>query len=162
MKQLVKFCLVGCLNFGISYAVFLLSYRYWPFSAMLTALPGGMAESVSSGLGRMGVLSIDAALSNMMGFTAGMANSFLWNRLWTFGALENPHQQAGRFIATNLGCLSLSTASIFICTDLNQIPYNPVWIITMLFVTIINFIVSKYWVFTDNATRKQPVKQSIF
>lgn len=39
MKQLIRFSLVGCANFAISYTVFLLSYRYWPFSKVLATLP---------------------------------------------------------------------------------------------------------------------------
>jgi putative flippase GtrA len=110
-------------------------------------LPGGMDR-----LHRLGISSIDGASANVLGFVAGMANSFVWNRLWTFKSLEKTHKQAIRFVITNIACLLLSTASIFVCTDLNHWPYKPVWFITMVFVTVINFIASKYWVFASKSS----------
>jgi len=147
MKQLLRFCIVGCLNFGISYSVFFLSYRYWPFSVLLTALPEAVSEEIGIALRQLGVSSIDAACANAAGFAAGMANSFLWNKLWTFKAVAETHTQARRFIVVNLTCLLFSTAAIFVLTDLNNLPYNIVWVVTMGFVTVINFVASKYWVF---------------
>lgn len=146
MKQLIKFCIVGCLNFGISYAVFFLSYRYWPLSSLLTALPADGAAL----LRRLGVSSMDGAVANVLGYSAGMANSFVWNRIWTFKAVEDAQTQAFKFIVTNIGCLLLSTAAVFVFTDLHHWPYKPVWFITMTLVTIINFVASKYWVFKTN------------
>ncbi len=153
MKQLLRFCIVGCANFGISYSVFFISYRYWPFSALLASLPGGAAAYVSAALQRLGVTSIDAASANIIGFAAGMANSFLWNKLWTFKAVAETHRQARRFVVVNMACLLLSTAAVFVFTDLNNLPYNPVWMVTMAFVTVINFVASKYWVFKVNPSQ---------
>lgn len=147
MKQLIRFCIVGCANFGISYSVFFLSYRYWPFSVLLTALPDGGAGHVAAALQQFGIASIDAACANVTGFAAGMANSFIWNKLWTFKAPAETRTQARRFIVVNLACLLFSTGSVFVFTDLNKLPYNLVWIVTMAFVTIMNFVASKYWVF---------------
>lgn len=149
MKQLIKFCIVGCLNFGISYSVFFLSYRYFPFSK----LPGTFPDVIVNTFRVSGIFSIDAAIANVIGYAAGMANSFLWNKLWTFRALQETHRQAGRFILTNIGCLLLSTAAVFICVDIKHWPYNQVWISTMVLVTVINFIASKYWVFDMDQRR---------
>ena len=57
MRQFIKFGLVGCLNTGITYGVFILLFR---------------------------VLRINEYLANTTGYIAGLVNSFLWNKLWTF------------------------------------------------------------------------------
>jgi len=155
MKQLIRFSLVGCANFSISYTVFLLSYHYWPFSRILATLPLPLANVCQTGLQLTGVSSIDAAVANLIGFVAGMANSFVLNKLWTFEVREGTRSQAQRFIATNLLCLGLSTVSLFIGTDLNHLPHTPVWIGSMAGVTIINFWLSKHWVFAHKAPQTQ-------
>lgn len=147
MRQLIRFGVVGCANFGISYTVFFLAYRYWPFSTLLTVWPASLAGGMLAALRSLGVSSIDAAVANLLGFVAGMANSFIWNKIWTFQAREGTRQQARRFIITNLLCLAISTMCIFIGTDVNHLPYNLVWFVTMAFVTGINFVMSKRWVF---------------
>ncbi|MDD2850396.1 MAG: GtrA family protein [Desulfuromonadaceae bacterium] len=149
MRQLIRFCIVGCLNFAISFTVFYLSYRYFPLSRVMAAVSTAIASDITSVLRSFGITSIDAAASNVIGFTAGMGNSFVWNKLWTFKVAAGTKKQAGRFVLTNIVCLLVSTGVIFVCTDLNQWPYQPVWLVTMVFVTIINFVLSKYWVFAQ-------------
>lgn len=147
MKQLLRFCIVGCANFGISYSLFFLTYHYWPFSSLLTLLPDTVAEEIATALRQLGITSIDAACANVVGYAAGMANSFIWNKLWTFKANAETHPQARRFLVVNFGCLLLSTTLIFILADVHNFPYSTVWIVTMVFVTALNFVASKYWVF---------------
>jgi len=148
MKQIYRFCIVGCLNFGISYSFFFLAYQYVSFSTTIQTFFPDSATSLFSGLQRIGIPSIDAATANVIGFGAGMVNSFLWNKLWTFQMPENTEKQIRKFIITNLICLLVSTISILIFTDINHWPYHIVWIVTMSFVTILNFVMSKYWVFS--------------
>lgn len=136
-SQLFRFCIVGCLNFAISYSVFLLLYRCRPLSALLP-----------------GIAPIDGAAANVAGFAAGMANSFAWNRHWTFKVLEAAGSQARKFVVTNIVTLVISTATIFVCIDLWHWSYKPVWVITMAFVTMLNFSASKYWVFSSDAARR--------
>ncbi|MBW4056989.1 MAG: GtrA family protein [Proteobacteria bacterium] len=147
--QLLRFCIVGCLNFAISYTLFFLSYRYFPFSALLASLPAGAAERVAAGLRVLGATTIDGAVATVIGFAAGMVNSFVWNKFWTFNAAQETSRQARRFIVVNLACLLLSAVSVFVLTDMNNLPYTPVWMVTMVFVTGINFVASKYWVFVQ-------------
>ena len=148
MKQLVRFCVVGCANTAISYAVFSLCYRYWSFSFIMTAISGSPNNLVVSGLKQLGITSIDGAVANLAGYLIGMANSFVWNKFWTFEVTANTKRQAARFIITNGLCLAISTASLFLFTDTLKFAYNLVWLITMAFVTILSFWMSKHWVFT--------------
>jgi putative flippase GtrA len=77
----------------------------------------------------------------------GIINSFIWNRFWTFQAKHQISTQFGRFLGLNLFCLLLSSASLFLFTDFLGVAYLPVWFFTMGIVTLINFGLSKYWVF---------------
>lgn len=149
MTQLIRFSVVGFLNFAISYSVFYLLIRFFPFSALQTYLPASLAEGVAASLRLMKIPSIDAAAANLVGYAAGMLNSFVWNKLWTFKAAQNTRRQAQRFIVTNMACLLLSTAALFVCTDLYQLPFSTVWFVTMALITILNYLLCKHWVFAQ-------------
>ncbi len=61
---LARFIVVGCANFVVSFTAFYASYRFLPLDD-------------SSGRG---------AVANVLAYAAGMINSFVLNRLWTFRA----------------------------------------------------------------------------
>ena len=91
--------------------------------------------------------SSDATLANIVGYAAGIINSFIWNRFWTFKVKHKARVQFVRFVGLNIAALALSSASLFVFTDTLELPYLPVWFITMSIVTLVNFVCSKYWVF---------------
>jgi len=95
----------------------------------------------------LGASSLDATLANVFGYSAGIINSFVWNKLWTFKVKHKTAAQFGRFLALNLFCLIGSSASLFLFTDYLGWAYLPVWFITMGIVTLLNFGLSKFWVF---------------
>lgn len=83
-KRLAKFALVGGLNTGVDFAVFCL---------MVYAA---------------GTASIWAQIS---AYSAGLVNSYLWNRQWTFG-VKNKHNagEIVRFVGVNLMSFAAATA----------------------------------------------------
>jgi putative flippase GtrA len=145
--QFSRFIVVGFSNFAVSFAVFFLFYNYWPLSDLFFTLFGAAGRQLESFLLNIGASSLDGALANTVGFSAGIINSFTWNKLWTFKAQQDTASQFKRFLVLNLTCLILSSASLFTFTDYLGWPYLPVWFVTMAIVTLINFAVSKYWVF---------------
>lgn len=110
-----------------------------------------MGETVREAMVKLGAASLDATLANILGYGAGIANSFIWNKFWTFRAKSQTGVQFIRFLLLNLSCLLLSSASLFLFTDYLGWSYLPVWFVTMGFVTVINFMASKYWVFQPAA-----------
>jgi putative flippase GtrA len=152
MNQLIKFCIVGCANASINYTLFYVFYRYLPFSLLVGTLHD--TNLAVHFLAKLGHVSIDAAVANVIGFLAGMANSFFWNKFWTFKVAEDTKSQAGKFVITNAISLILSTASMYFFTDLHGIPFNIVWLVTTVFVTLLHFTMNKYWVFKDDASNK--------
>jgi len=150
LKQFSKFLVVGVSNFVISFAVFYLFYNYWKLSSIFYGLLGQAGKDLENLILQLGATSLDATLANIFGYGAGTINSFIWNKFWTFQVKHQAGTQFGRFLALNLSCLVLSSASLFLFTDYLRWSYLPVWFVTMAVVTIVNFMVSKYWVFVNN------------
>ncbi len=83
MVRFVRFSVTGILNTAVDFSVFMgLSY-----------------------------LGVPLLVSQAFGYAAGMLNSFLVNRSWTFGSREPVvGRQMVRFVFFNLGLLALSMA----------------------------------------------------
>jgi len=149
IKQFSRFIVVGCTNFAVSFVVFYIFYNYLKLSELLFAVLGPAGDHLKRVLQGIGAQSADATLANIIGYSAGIINSFVWNKLWTFKARHEAASQFGRFLLLNIACLLLSSLSLFIFIDSLGFPYGPVWLITMGMVTVINFAVSRYWVFRE-------------
>ncbi len=149
IKQFSKFLVVGFSNFAISFAVFYLLYNYLKLSGPFYGLLGQAGKSLEEFFQHLGASSLDATLANIFGYGAGVINSFIWNKFWTFQVKHETAAQLGRFLVLNLSCLIMSSASLFLFTDSLGLLYLPVWLITMGIVTLLNFGLSKFWVFGD-------------
>ena len=149
LKQFSKFIVVGFSNFIVSFVVFYFFYNYWKLSAIFYSLLGQAGRNLENIVLQAGAASLDATLANIVGYSAGIINSFTWNKLWTFEARKKTAEQFGRFLALNLFCLLLSSTFLFVFTDYLGWAYLPVWFITMGIITLVNFAVSKYWVFIE-------------
>ena len=147
INQFSKFIIVGFSNFAISFAVFYLLYNYWKLSPLFYGLFGQAGNGIEDFILQLGATSLDATLANIFGYGAGTINSFIWNKFWTFQVKHQAGKQFGRFLALNLFCLILSSVSLFLFTDYLGWSYLPVWFVTMGIVTLINFFISKAWVF---------------
>ena len=149
LKQFSKFIVVGFSNFIVSFVIFYYFYNYWKLSAIFYGLLGQAGRNLENIVLQAGAASLDATLANIVGYSAGIINSFTWNKLWTFEAKKKTAKQFGRFLVLNLFCLLLSSAFLFVFTDYLGWAYLPVWFITMGIITLVNFAVSKYWVFIE-------------
>ena len=147
MKQFGRFLLVGASNFVVSFAVFYLFYEHWRLSGPLFGVLGEVGEGLSALLARVGAGSADATLANLLGYSVGVFNSFLWNRRWTFRMTHAGSGQLRRFLLLNLACLVSSSSALFLLVDRLDWPYRPTWLITMGLITLLNFALSKHWVF---------------
>lgn len=125
-----KFAVVGCLNFCVSSAVFYLCFNYLP---SLNALPLSRAP--------------DAAVANVLAYAAGMVNSFVLNRLWTFRATGSAAVQAVRFALVNLSSIAASTYAVFHFVDVLKFPEFVVWAPLTVIVMIVNYLGCKHWAF---------------
>ncbi|MCI8649991.1 MAG: GtrA family protein [Anaerotruncus sp.] len=93
------------------------------------------------------LLGMNIYLANVIGYGAGMLNSYLVNRSWTFASRDRLlSMQLVRFLLVNLSALALSTLLIRLLTGFGL---GDMWAklgatgITL----VVNFLASRFWVF---------------
>lgn len=76
-------------------------------------------------------LHVNPYVSNAIGYTAGLINSFLWNRAWVFGANDGKmHRQAVKFL---VGFGICYTIQFFVVWALNQSSFGQIEVIVLGF-----------------------------
>jgi putative flippase GtrA len=121
--QLLKFGLVGGSGYLVNLAVF---------------------AGLSAGLG------FHYALAAVGAFCVAVANNFLWNRHWTFGAGDRPAGfQAVRFLGVSVAALLLNLIvleALVTGTSLGELPAQAIAVaVAMPF----NFLGNRLWTFAD-------------
>jgi putative flippase GtrA len=129
-----RFALVGVSNFFVSLAVFFLCYRLL-VAGNLPALRGQASGA--------------AAIANVVAYIAGMINSFLWNRSWTFRARGKILPQAVRFTVVNLVSLALGTVAMYVFVDQRGFPELAIFMPLAVVITLLNYYGSKLWAFAQ-------------
>jgi len=120
-----RFIVVGCANFVVSFAAFYLSYRYLP-----------LGESGGRG-----------AVANVLAYCAGLANSFVLNRLWTFRAEGHVGMHALKFGLLNAATLVASTAIVWLLVDVAGFHPLAVWLPLTLAILTAHYLGMKHWAF---------------
>ncbi|ADQ07966.1 GtrA family protein [Caldicellulosiruptor hydrothermalis 108] len=122
--ELIKFSIVGAINTAIDFAVFFVCYS---------------------------ILHLDSSFSQIFGYTAGMINSFLMNKRWTFEDRTKGKKvliKAFKFGFTNVISLILSIGVI----KLSKLYLSSSILIAKILATLcaqgVNYILYKFWVFT--------------
>ena len=151
VRQFARFVVVGCGNVFVSFVVFMLFYRLFPLATFLLDATGSVGARLANGLASLGVHSIDAGVANTVGALAGMVNSFILNKRWTFEAGGLTNLQVRRFIVLNILVIGGSTLNIFVFIDLLRAPYLPIWVITTGLAMVANFLGNKYWTFAESS-----------
>jgi len=121
VRQFIKFSIVGLINTGIHYTVFLLFYR---------------------------IVSINYLIASVMGYCCGLLNSYLMNRKWTFnsGAVDKKNEFF-KFIAVNVTALGINVASLRLLVESLGIKPEISQLASIGLSLIVNFIGNKYWTF---------------
>ena len=132
--SLVRFVVVGCANFVVSFAAFYGAFHYLP-------LDGAMGRG---------------ALANVLAYAAGMLNSFLLNRAWTFRAVGNVAGHAVRFVVLNIATLIASTAIVFLLVDLAGYPELAVWLPLTIAILTTHYLGMKHWAFSSGHELTNP------
>ena len=122
-----KFAVVGVVNTLIDYGVFAL-----------------LAQ----------VLSVNVFLSQVISYSCGILNSYVWNRSWTFQSESKFFSPAlMRFLVLNLSMLALSTAllALFLQLGLSKLVAKGCTVVVTM---AIGFVVNRLWVFGSNKQTK--------
>ncbi|MDL2244001.1 GtrA family protein [Parabacteroides sp. OttesenSCG-928-J18] len=95
----------------------------------------------------MKVFGISDVVSNITGYVAGVLNSFILNKQWTFRSTQGWLVSAVRFGAVFGVCYLLQLGLLlYLNRTLTIDPYYN-QLIAMVFYTVINFIMNKYITF---------------
>lgn len=122
IEQGVKFLLVGMVNTGVDLGLYFLLTRY------VTAFAG------------------ENLLAKGISYTAGVVNSYVWNRSWTFKVEGNSWRTFTPFALTSLIGLALNAAVLWVAMQFS-VPEILALLIATGTVLIWNFIISKIWIF---------------
>jgi putative flippase GtrA len=121
MAQFIKFAIVGVLNSAIQYLVFLFLYS-------LTGTP--------------------YLLASIIGYLAGMINSYILNRRWTFGSRNQKlFTELGRFVAVNLVSLGVNLGLLYLLVSTGVMIPQWAQIVAIVGSTLVNFVLNKVWTF---------------
>lgn len=145
--EFVRFAIVGCLNVLVSSLIFYVAYKHLQLGQFLFEHTGSAGRFLKDALAGHGVGSLDGAIASIVGYLGGMVNSFLLNRTWTFRVEERSARQLWRFVVLNLAGLVVGTASIFLFVDTMGGPYLAIWLVTITFTTMLNYLGNKFWTF---------------
>jgi putative flippase GtrA len=128
LSLLTRFCAVGLSNTMIDFVIFFI-FVYIGFSVFV---------------------------SQTVAFSAGMFNSFLWNRLWTFKVC-NPVTmiEVLRFITINLLALATTYSLLILFIEGNQSSLHFSKILASGGGIFVTFIGSKLWVFKKEVQRQE-------
>lgn len=96
----------------------------------------------------MKLLGCREGLSNITGYVAGLLNSFVWNRQWTFkDSSAGWSRSAFRFAVAFAVCYLLQWGLVTFLNAHLIIDHYYNHLIGMVFYTILNFILNKFYTF---------------
>lgn len=121
--QLGKFSVVGMVNTAIDFGVFMLLH------------------------GKMGLAY---PVSQVISYSCGMTNSYLWNKFWTFGSKRRVNlREVAEFVAVNLVSLGVALFLLFLFRGRARLGAAESKALATLGSFIANFLGNKLWVFRE-------------
>lgn len=124
--QLLRFCTVGLGNTVVDFTTFYL----------------------------LNLVGVPYLLAQMVSYSAGVVNSFFFNRRWTFRVSRQTNiSEVVRFIIVNGLALIVSSGLLYILHDVSHLN---LWLDKVLATGcgfIVNFVGSRFWVFAEKAKK---------
>ncbi|MEI6579310.1 MAG: GtrA family protein [Eubacteriales bacterium] len=121
-KSFIRFGIVGCINTGVDFFVF-----------TILAFAGA-----------------DKLTAQAFAYTAGIINSFLFNKYWTFKTKKaDAKTEFIKFLPVNLVSLVFTLAGIELLNGVLNIDVFISKIIVTVFSQLINYFGYKFWVFNS-------------
>jgi putative flippase GtrA len=122
-KLLIRFAIVGCINTGVDFLTFTLLHS---------------------------LLGLDKSICQIAGYSVGILNSFVMNKLWTFeskGSRFGTISQLLRFVCVNVISLGVSLAGLKLLCDHFGLNVYIAKIIVTIAAQVVNYAGYKLWVF---------------
>ena len=87
--------------------------------------------------------------ANVLAYAAGMLNSFVLNRAWTFRAEGGVAMHAWRFTLLNATTLAVSTLVVLVLVDRMGLPELAVWLPLTIAILVTHYLGMKHWAFAE-------------
>lgn len=126
-KHLIRFVIVGCINTGVDFLAFIFFYSIFGFEKLAC---------------------------QSLGYSLGMINSFIMNKLWTFeskGSRFETTNQFFKFLTVNAVSLGVSLLFLKLFAESCGMNIYASKILVTLIAQIINYTGYKLWVFNMKA-----------
>lgn len=125
LTQFVMFCLVGLVNTALHALVFVLLFR---------------------------LLGVHYLAATAAGYSAGVLNSFVLNRRWTFRRTAgNRRREMSRFVVVNLVSLGINVFALHALVAVASLTEEVALLLAIGCSTTANFAGNKYWTFQGAA-----------
>ncbi len=126
-NQFCKFCAVGVLNTAVQYGVF---------------------------YGLLHLFKLNYLMASTIGYCAGLTNSYMFNRKWTFGDVNSPNinREFIKFVMVNVAALAINLASLRCSVSILHLRPEIGQIISIPLSTVVNFLGNKFWTFSKKDT----------
>lgn len=94
------------------------------------------------------LLGVNVYAAQVIGYSAGVVNSYVLNRSWTFRSRERFFGPAlVKFLLLSVCMLLLSTAILYLCYDVAGLPKLIAKAVATAVTMVVNFLVNRFWVF---------------
>lgn len=135
LRQPLRFGMVGIANTGLDVATF------WVLA---------------------GALGMPILIANTLSYSAGVLNSFVLNRLWTFRGVafrNNPAEQLPLFLLVSLIGLGVASLTLWLCAQVLSVMAAKLVSVAVTFVW--NFLASKRLVFRGAAASDEAPSKAL-
>lgn len=92
--------------------------------------------------------------ANIIGYIAGLINSFFWNRKWTFASKSSLKAQIPKFILTFAVSYLFQLGNLYLLLNYTKIDPYICQLLSIVVYTVINFLMNKYFTFNENSHGK--------
>ncbi len=127
-SDVTRFIIVGISNIAIGYAVFAVALHL------------------------LGDFVLRGTVAQIIAYCVGTVWSYYWNRRWTFRSDADVGGEASRFIILQIGCAVISTGGVGVTVDALHLHPTLSWLGVVGVVSVINYVLSKRWVFKGKET----------
>ena len=122
VQQFFKFGIIGVVNNAVTYGLFFFLHRFWGWHYLL---------------------------ASFVGYSTGVACSFILNALFTFRYEHSKVRVFHRFVIVNCVSLAANVFLVYIFTEVFGIPPVFSQLIIIPIIMTVNFLGSKFYVFTS-------------
>jgi putative flippase GtrA len=119
--------------------------KFLAVGVLNTLVDAGLYLALTRWMGLGGTLALAKALS----YSAGVVNSYLWNRSWTFGSQAGGLRQFAVFALANLAALALNAGVMHLGLNARDLPEAAAFVAATGATLVWNFAASRFIVFRE-------------